>query len=522
MPVITIMNMGLKGINTDMTNWDLPAEYITSGKNFRVFGNAIRATGGTADWSNVPASIGTAGHMHTAYWDQTTSNVFLVAGTQGIYAFQGGGTIIDSGPYVGIDDDNVIDWQGTNLGSIALMNHFNHFPLYWPSAQPSFPMSILPYDSTQTWQDVDRSCKVMRSHKSFLIALNIRQGGNYYPNTFHWSHPADINGIPPSWDYNDRDFLSGIAEIGGDAGKIIDGRSLRDEFAIYTENGISLLTESGDSFVFNLREMSSTIGLAAPNALVSVKGNHFFLGDDDILMNDGSQVSSIAHNKIRRGLANVVNTDKIKNSFALRHDQFKEIWFCVPEVGEDYATIAFVYNYKDDSWQIRDLIEPTIHAAQGTYGDAPKNWITWQGNWNQQTLNWTTRSRGVIDLTIAGIQDDTFRFLDPVGEAVTSGDLNAKIERINFPLEGHEKVTTITRVYPHIEGKNPVKIQFGSQDSAYSDIRWKPAVVFTPGKDRKIDVRTTGELHCWRIESIDQGRFNMSGMTIEYQMSGAR
>ena len=77
-------------------------------------------------------------------------------------------------------------------------------------------------------------------------------------------------------------------------------------------------------------------------------------------------------------------------------------------------------------------------------------------------------------------------------------------------------------------GTTPVNIQIGSQDYAGSPVRWKPAIKFTPSTDRKIDVRSTGELHCWRVEAIDTGNnvgtgnWNLSGMAMEVELDGVR
>jgi len=103
-----------------------------------------------------------------------------------------------------------------------------------------------------------------------------------------------------------------------------------------------------------------------------------------------------------------------------------------------------------------------------------------------------------------------------------SGPLASRIERTDFPLEGFDNVTTITRIYPHIEGTNPVQIQVGSQDKAGGAVSWKPVATFTPGKGRKIDIRSTGSLHAWRIQSIGEGNWGFSGMDIEYEFAGKR
>ena len=83
--------------------------------------------------------------------------------------------------------------------------------------------------------------------------------------------------------------------------------------------------------------------------------------------------------------------------------------------------------------------------------------------------------------------------------------------------------TTITRVYPHIEGSSDVEIRFGSQQNAGGEILWAGDLrTFRPGRDRKIDVRTTGELHAYEIRASGTDYFNLTGMDIEYSPAGVR
>jgi len=71
-------------------------------------------------------------------------------------------------------------------------------------------------------------------------------------------------------------------------------------------------------------------------------------------------------------------------------------------------------------------------------------------------------------------------------------------------------------------GSTPMRIRVGSQDRAGGVVRWKDWVEFDPSTDRKIDVRTTGALHCYRIESIGTGKFRFAGIDIEYEVDGVR
>ena len=59
-----------------------------------------------------------------------------------------------------------------------------------------------------------------------------------------------------------------------------------------------------------------------------------------------------------------------------------------------------------------------------------------------------------------------------------------------------------------------VDIRLGSQDYPGAPVRWKPAQRFNPETDRAITMRTTGELHCFRIESVDDLQWEFSGFDI--------
>lgn len=97
------------------------------------------------------------------------------------------------------------------------------------------------------------------------------------------------------------------------------------------------------------------------------------------------------------------------------------------------------------------------------------------------------------------------------------------ISRSDLPIGGHEANTTITRIYPLIEGTSPVEIRVGSAQRAGGPIRWAGDFrTFTPGVDRKIDVRTTGETHAYEIRSSGRAFFDMTGMDIEFSIAGQR
>jgi hypothetical protein len=100
--------------------------------------------------------------------------------------------------------------------------------------------------------------------------------------------------------------------------------------------------------------------------------------------------------------------------------------------------------------------------------------------------------------------------------------ITTSIERTDIPVGGHENVTTITRVYPQVEGNFPINVWVGGQERAGGDVRWNGPVEFVPGKTRKIDIKVTGALHAIKMEAAAEGNFNITGLDVEYMPAGRR
>lgn len=519
--LLKVNNIGTKGLNTDIPPWDLPYEFLSSGFNFKVRNNNISAAGGSEEISvpPVPIKIGmiaTTGALSGGY--------LLVAGVDSVYAFDGitWTNISSVQGYPGLSVDDELNWTSCLLGQIPIVNNPQAQPEYWSPQSPGQVLQPLPWSPGVTWQDRGISAKVFRSHKNFLFAMDIQDGSIEKPSTYRWSTAADINGLPYTWDETDLSGLAGEASLGGDSGRIIDGLSLRDSFVLYSEKGIDILDYTGDEFIWRRREVSKSTGLLARNCVVEVKGSHFFISDGDIVKTDGTNIKSILYDRIRNNFIANFDSEYYNRSFVIKNQVSKEIWFCVPEEGEQYPNRAYVYNWRDDSWAIRDLPPGTVSAAYSPRAQPPLTWETWQGTWEEQTRIWNSRFTSLLSDTILGANNtDTLLALEPK-EVRTSGPLVTTLERTDLPLEGIDKFSTITRVYPRIEGVQSVVFQFGSQKYAGGPVTWKPAFTFLPGTDRKIDIRTTGALHCWRLTAVDSGDWRFSGMDFEYEEAGFR
>lgn len=530
--LLRVNNIGSKGINTDLLPWELPVEYITSGLNFRIYAGKITASGGSKHWIDGP--ILDAGHIFSI---NTPSNQFWISLSRRKAHVYDGTQWYDISPYFSYDDFHLDEfkWTSSLLGQIPIINNPQAFPQYWSPQGATTRFRYLDFKPGKTFQQMGYSCDVMRAHKTFLFALNLHEGAADIPDGYRWSTSADINGLPYTWDETDLSALAGKASLGGNGGQIIDGLSLRDSFVIYSENSIDILDYTGGEFVWRRRELSNTYGLLSINSIVEIKGVHFFLSDGDIFKNDGTSITSILYGRIRNQFSTRINTEFYFRSFVIRNDAHKEIWFCVPIDESETPNAAYVYNWKEESWAVRLLPDGLAYGNYGFHEDEGIDtqpiviWDQWKGDWDEQDTIWESRTITPLNTAIIGVLNETGEMI--VLDTVDNRDTTAAtctLERDNMVIGDQRAVKTVTRVYPHMIGTTPVNISLGAQQFAGGPITWKPYVKFTPGVDRKVDIRSTGMLHSWRIETnndsggVGVGNWSLSGLDFEYAVNGVR
>ena len=533
--ILTINNMGLSGLNSDVARWELGPEYITHGENFRTRDGSLSPFAGSKQVFTNPGAPGASGLLMFvrvklgSFWIQCTSS--------GIYASSGSGWAdVTPAGGINIDPDKEVNWTGAQMGQVVILNHPETGPFYWQDWTLQTLFKPLPFiqgateAETVTWQDKNFSCVSMRVHKNFLIAMNMTEGTVSGANAFRISHPAEEGGIPFTWDtVNDRSSLAVRAELGADGGELVDGRSLRDSFFLYSKDAIDIIDFNPNSeFFWTRRELTSTVGILTTNCVTEVKGKHYIITDGDVVVNNGSEIVSIMNNRILHRFNARNNKFTRVSSFIVRNDIFKEIWICVPEDDAETPSEAFIYNWSDDSWSVRDLPPGTVSSDYGPLPseideilDNTRTWGTEASNWSEETLAWGSAAITALNEALAGLNSngDVFQ-LDPRAN-IDEAAFNTVLERTDFPLEGHRQTNTVIRIYPHASG-DPFTFQIGSQDQVGGAVRWEPELEFNPGIDRNLDYRSTGEALAWRVKSIGTQRFRLSGMDIEYFNAGLR
>ena len=526
MPLLKLNSLGAQNINFDLEPCDLPANTLTYGTNYKLFNGKIRATNMSYTLATPSANF-KAGLIMSVLGE--SGNFYLLlgqnspSGTQVAWVYNGTTwtDISQVGAYTGIDVGDELLWTGCLLGNIPIVNNVQDYPAYWSPQQTAQKLQPLNFKVGQTWQAKGLSAKVVRSHKNFLFAINLQLSGVIQATSYRWSHPADINGLPYTWDETDLSAIAGIASVGGDMGDLVDGMTLRDNFMLYSQRGISSLSYVGGEFVWASNVLTTSYGLLAKNCVVESKGYHYFLSNGDILKTDGNSLVSVLHNQMQTQLVNNIDPTYYMNSFAYSNPITEEIWFCVPQVGNTLPNIAFVINTQDDLVSMRSIPNTTTGLNFGPNLQVPILWSNVLGGWDENAKNWTYDPTSIFSRTIVSTNNVNSAIISlELDDATTTQ--NTILERLSFPVEGQEVVTTTQSVFPHIVSQEPVLIQLGSQQFVAGPIAWKAPVSFDPNTMRKVDIRTTGKLLSWRIYSTGTLPFTLTGLDIQYVVNGVR
>lgn len=508
---------------SDLEQSHLDLNQWTNGTNYVLRDGKIQTFNGESLVSTATAT-NIAGYVD--FVSTPSGNYYIVAGRTGVQVTDGTTwtNINNVAGYASLGVNDELKWTGCRLGSIPVLNNPQSFPEYWSPQTISQKMQDLKFDAATTWRSRGFKCNVIRSHKNFLFALNLNEGGIAQPNAYRWSHPADVGGLPFSWDPTDLSSIASKESISDSSYEIIDGLSLRDEFCIYMSRSIHLLQYVGGEFTFQRRELSNSVGCLATDCVVEAVGSHFILTTGDIVMNTGSTISSVLNLKNKRYLESTLSTANYKNCFAVRNYITKELWFFIVQEGFTYPNIAFIINYDTGTISLRDIAGDKASACFGPKAIADDTWEANTQTWEENNEIWDLSDSSVFDYNIVAI-NSAATSLYSQEKIASQTAFNTVLSREDFVLDGQDEVTTITRVYPHIRCAGQVQLELGSKDSINAPIRWKPAIILDVANSqygRKVDIRTTGKLHSWRITSVGNTPFELSGFDIEYELAGRR
>lgn len=516
-----ITDIGNKGMISDIDPSLLDPGFVSDAQWVRFTDGGVQQMGGSISLLSELDDFGFS--LPAGYGTGLT----IVASATAVKAFDGSAvndiSNARSGAYSSVSGNKL--WTGCQLGRIPIICNPALVMEYWNPQTIGTHMVDLPFDASHSWFQKSYAAKLIRSHKQFLFALSLQEGAAEYPDGVRWSNPADIGGLPSSWDETDPTKRAGKTTLGGNQGQIIDGLSLRDAFVIYRESGITVFDYVGGTYVWNIRNMTTTFQLINKECIAEVNGVHYVLGNNDICMNDGTNIESIATDKVRTYFRKTINNQAVDTCYVVNNKIKNEVMFCYPSGASARPDIALVYNWINKTWTKMNIVFcKTVFLSE--YAPSSLDWNTIIGNWDQQQSTWNNAGgtfNAPVPKNLIGILKDCFT---PANDLFAAFDLDgvlvveSTIERLDFMLDDTRSVKTLITAYP--SGEGVMRFQFGSKMFHGDGINWTDWIEFDCNTQRQIDLLLTGSFFSYRVQSTSYSAWKLNKINFDYAEAGGR
>tara|TARA_R110002167_G_scaffold34195_3_gene109205 strand:+ start:164 stop:1744 length:1581 start_codon:yes stop_codon:yes gene_type:complete len=509
--------------NSDLSPYDMPPTNFTNVENVRFVDKKASTILG---YTRV---FGTALDLPywVTSWAQGSNNLWVYGGPTSLNKINGAthtNITRASGAYTTLTG-TVNNWQGGVLGGVLVANNTLDVP-------QSITQGGSVFTDLPDWPSTLR-CKAIVPFRNHLIAMNLTDSGTAKPFTVRWSDAipsgAATNGAN-TWNTGSTASESGEATIGGTKGVILNALPLGNELLIYKEDSIHSLNYVGGTFTFNLREKFKDVGLFSRDAVVDIgDGRHVFMSTNDVVVTNGQSVVSIVDDKVKTFLFSQIDSTYYYKTFMVNNRIQNEIWICYPQTNatNGLPNRALVWNYKDNTWSIRDLPSVNYIGRGFVDPDLTNTWSAATNTWENSTLAWTQQLYNPsIDSLLMCFPSDSAAnsrfFLADSGTTFAGATFVTTLERIGLHAGRTDSIKAVSRIYPRISGTGYVKISVGAELEPYAGVTYADPVEFNIGVDSKIDCRVRGRYIAIKFEHDTDTSFSLSGYAIESEVVSDR
>ena len=509
-----VSNVGQFGIINDLQPHEIPLNAWSGGQNIRFRDGYVEKFKGYSEvfatplWAPywlLPAAFGTS-----YFW--IYASLTKVGATN--MASHGDITRV-AGNYAATAD---INWTGDVLGGLPVLTNGVDVPQVWNTPSLSTPLVNLP-----NWP-ANYSCRSLRTFKQFLVALDIvKATGTRYPSLVKWSHPADPLTVPTSWDETDPTKDAGEFNLSETGDTAVDSVSLRDIKVIYKERSTWGMQFIGGVNVFRIYKIFDSFGAFTARAVAEfLDGQHIVFTGDDVVVHDGQASRSVLHHRLRKFLAGQIDSTHYRKSFlALNYGLF-EAWVCFPSTGNTHANKALVWNWKENTWGVREL-PSSAFIASGIIdpSGAASTWDADAGSWDADASAWDDLAYNpTLRRMLAAIPGSTKLLMMDDTQQQAGSNMTSYVERtgLGFPLKVEQPPDFTTRklmkgLWPRLEGTNGgvVNIYIGAQEKIGGPVTYSDPFPFILGQSVYVDRLVEGPLHALKFESATNIEWRLHG-----------
>jgi hypothetical protein len=490
--IVTVDDAGATGVVRDAYAPELPPNAWSDARNVRFReGYAEKMRGHTS-----PFGTPSVGPYHVFPFSTSTARYFVYAGLQKLYYVDTTATHTEitraSGNYNATADGR---WNGGVFSGIAVLNNGVDVPQYWAGTGVAAPIPAWPAGYT---------ARVVRPWRSFLIALNITKSGTNYPHMVKLSHSADPGALPDSWDHTDPTKDAVERDLTEDSSPIVDGRPLGDTFVVYKENAYYAISEGGPRIITS-QKISGAAGALTTNCVAEFPGGHFVMGQGDIFVHALGAPQSILTQRMRRWLYGQLDDATFGRCFVSANPLQNEIWACIVPYGQAFATLALVWNWRDNTFTVREL-PGVAHADFGVVDSIfSQSWDADNESWDSDTTAWDQLpdiTKSSPRLMMASPSASRLYLADQ-SRLFDSSAITAYAQREGVSFGDPRRVKMLKRIVPVFEAPagTQIRIRTGAAMDQASGTTWTDYSTFTVGTDFEHHCFSQGRYLAWEFSS---------------------
>lgn len=491
-----------KGVNLDLMPEELALGVWSDCKNMRFRNGFAERFGGMA---NVFAATSVTPYF-IDYYKTPTTRFWIHAGLQKVFADDGfTRTEITPGTlFTGNIDDR---WTSAIINSIFVINNGADVPHYWNGNVATDLATLTAWNSN--WR-----CKSIVSFKDYLVALNVTKSGTNYGSMVKWSSAAVPGTLPSTWDETDVTKDAGEQDLSETPDEIVDAMKLGDALIIYKQRSMYLMTFVGQPYIFRFQKLPFEYGILARGCVTDTPLGHVVLTNGDVVLHSGQSPQSIATAQVKDYIFSNISNNYYDRAFVCTNPQKYEVLVCFPTEGSSTCDKAAVWNWKDNTWGLRDLQDVT-YGASGLISDdySLEQWAGDSNSWESDSSIWNENEYSSSQDRLMFSRVGYISAFD-VGNNDFGTNFESYIERSGVSFDDSQVIKLIRGIWPKVEATSGTDITVtisGGFSPTAAPVSTSTAT-YTVGTDYKADVIVSGRFLTvklsspdkpWKVKSID-------------------
>ena len=422
-------------------------------------------------------------------------------------------------------------WNGGLMGGYAVITNGADVPQSWEPGELA--------EDLENWPSANLKCGVLRPFGYFLVALNITDGSDNFPDRVRWSHSTTPGNLPSSWDIDDATRDAGQVDLQVQTpGHIVDAARLRDWLVVYRNNSTHAMRYIGGNNVFGFTELFGRLGALASGCVTPFSHRrgafHCVFTGDDIIVHDGRQIIETLEGRVGRQIARNLSASYWERSFVVNMPGVHENWICYPETGSETPNLAVVWNYNEDTVSYREIPEGVNWITLGSVtASEGETWNTAVDSWDSEALSWDeaqNQQHNIRPVQFAGTGSFAGMAELDTTSAWSGTNFSTTLEREGIavvpnrqtkePIQDLTSRKLLRGARLQVVG-GPITVQFGASQSVdQAPVYQEPGTVIQEGVNLRAGGVLSGVSFGMRILSEHGNPWEIQGLELDIEKKG--